>query len=421
MMNHQQTWKATAQLVIASLCALGISGCAGNPAGRHQSVQSLVNQVPAHVVTDEHSRRLTDRCEANATHFAGNQSFITPNTPLPSSFRNPGSPRSTLTQSRRLLPLSPGDKVEIRIHEGEEFSGEYVVNHDGSIELPYLPPVAVVGLDTEEVENRLSLQLIEKQIFLAHTLRLSVRPMQWAPVMVTVSGAVFQPGRVLINDLLPQQTDENKTRITGDYPTKRFLSEALRAAAGVRPDARVDKVILVRDGWQQEINLAGIFSGHQSQDVPLIAGDQIIVPSAGCLQSQLIRPTQITPKGVRVFISNLTDTARNNAAAAVGKYASSMPYGTRLLEAVVSGNCTGGTRMTNSSRYVVLVGKNPLTGQSEVIERNIEELLRNPDAPGLNPYLLPNDTVSCYDSTLNNIRDIARAVVEIASPFSILR
>ncbi len=420
-MTSHRMHRSAARAAITSLLLGSLIGCAGHAAGRHQPLNYQAADDAAHIVTDEHSRRLTDRCAANATYFAGNQDHFSVDQPLPASFRNPGSPRTTTVASRRLLPLSPGDKIEVLIHEGEEFSGEYLVNHDGSIELPYLPPIQVVGLDTEEVETRLSLQLIEKQIFLAHTLRLSVRPMQWAPVMVSVSGAVYQPGRVLINDLLPQQTDENKTAITGDYPTKRFLSEALRAAAGVRPDARVDKVILIRDGWQQEVNLAGIFSGHSSNDVPLIAGDQIIVPSAGCLQSQLIRPTQITPKGVRVFIYNLTDTARNNAAAAVGKYASSMPYGSRLLEAVVSGNCTGGTRMTNSSRYVVLVGNNPLTGKSEVIERNIEELLRNPDAPGLNPYLLPNDTVSCYDSTLNNIRDIARAVVEIASPLSILR
>jgi hypothetical protein len=209
--------------------------------------------------------------------------------------------------------------------------------------------------------------------------------------------------------------------VTGDYPTKRYLSEALRSASGIRPDARVDKIILIRDGWQQEINLAGIFSGHSSVDVPLIAGDQIIVPSTGCLQRALIRPTQITPKGIRVFISNLTETARNNSQAAVGNFSSSMPYGSRLFQAVVSGNCTGGTRMTNSSRYVVLVGQNPLTGKNEVIERNIEEILRNPDVEGLNPYLMPNDTVSCYDSTLTNVRDIAKAISDIVSPFKLLR
>lgn len=413
------------RVVSASLVLLVLSACSTTPASRHSQMPASPADI-AQLATASSDMQGPGRlqiasCTENTTHFAGDQSNYSVNQPLPSGFRNPGTPRSQYAASSRLLPLSPGDKIDIRIHEGEEFSGEYLVNHDGNIELPYLSPLQVVGLDTEEVESRLSMMLITKQIFLAHTLRLSVRPLQWAPVMVSVSGAVYEPGRVLINELIPEQVHQDKNRISGDYPTKRYLSEALRAASGVRPDARVDKVILIRDGWQQEINLAGVFSGHSSGDVPLIAGDQIIVPSAGCLQAELIRPTQLTPKGIRVFISNLTDSAKNNASAAVGQYSSSMPYGSRLLQAVVSGNCSGGTRMTNSSRYAVLVGMNPVTGKNEVIERNIEELLRNPDEPGNNPYLLPNDTVSCYDSTIVNIRDIARAIVDVASPFSILR
>ena len=137
------------------------------------------------------------------------------------------------------------------------------------------------------------------------------------------------------------------------------------------------------------------------------------------MQAELIRPSQITPKGIRVFISNLTNPASNNASAAVGKYSSSMPYGTRLHQAVVSGNCSGGTQFTNASRYVVLVGTNPISGESEIMKRNVEELLRNPDSDDINPYLLPNDTVSCYDSTIGNWRDIARAIVDVATPFSL--
>ncbi|WP_373096451.1 polysaccharide biosynthesis/export family protein [Zhongshania sp.] len=421
-MNTTAVYKSTSSYIWPILILSLTAGCAGHSSSRVQDLRHNEAALETEATVDqEFSRLYTDRCADDATHFAGDNSNYSVTDPLPTAFRNPGTPRSNESRSSRLLPLSPGDKIEILIHEGEEFSGEYIVNHDGNIELPYLSPIKVMGLDTEEVETRLSLLLIQERIFLAHTLRISVRPMQWAPVMVSVSGAVYEPGRQLINELNPQQTHEDKSVITGDYPTKRYLSEALRSASGVRPDARVDKIILIRDGWQQEINLAGIFSGHSSVDVPLIAGDQIIVPSTGCLQRSLIRPTQITPKGIRVFISNLTETARNNSQAAVGNYSSSMPYGSRLFQAVVSGNCSGGTRMTNSSRYVVLVGKNPLTGKNEVIERNIEEILRNPDVEGLNPYLLPNDTISCYDSTLTNVRDIAKAISDIVSPFKLLR
>ena len=414
---RSQSYNFASLRVLVAGVTLSMAACASMPDVSKAAPNLDTEEVEE---TREYNSRIDiGACESEDVNFDVNPVDYRVNQPLARQLRNPGTPRSQHSQGRRLLPLSPGDRIEIRIHEGEEFSGEYLVNHDGNIELPYLAPVQVVGLDTEEVENRLRMMLVSEQMFLAHTLHISVRPLQWAPIMVSVSGAVFEPGRVLINDLVPAQTDDSKIRISGDYPTKRYLSEAIRAASGARPDARVDKVLLIRDGWQQEINLAGVFSGKHTQDVPLIAGDQIIVPSSGCMQAALIRPSQITPKGIRVFISNLTSPATNNASAAVGKYSSSMPYGTRLHQAVVSGNCSGGTQFTNASRYVVLVGKNPITGQSEIMKRNVEELLRNPDSNDINPFLLPNDTVSCYDSTVGNWRDIARAIVDVASPFSL--
>ncbi len=361
-----------------------------------------------------------DECVGGVTAFDTTQKNFWVDQPLPSQLRSAGASRTTAKMSGRLLPLSPGDRLEILIHEGEEFSGQYLVNHDGTLELPYLPPVLVAGLDTEEVEVRLEAMLVRENFFLASNLRISVRPLQWAPVMVSVTGAVFAPGRVMINDLLPERTDDQKSRIAGDYPDKRYLSEALRAAAGVRPDARIDKVVLVRDGWHQEIDLSGIFSGQLTNDVPLIAGDKVIVPTAGCFQRELVRPSQITPKGIRIFISNLA-SGKDNAAAAIGGNSTSMPYGTRLLQALVSGNCVGGTQFTSASRYALLVSENPLTGQSEVVERNIEELMRNPHRDNFNPYLQPNDSVACYDSSITNIRDIAKTIIDLVSPIKLLQ
>ncbi|WP_372764179.1 polysaccharide biosynthesis/export family protein [Litorivivens sp.] len=435
-MNIKQVVTGISRYVMAATSVVVISGCAVHsgvknpeagvtrdfyvPAKRDQSKIDPQAEAVNEMMARNQSLARNDECLNGVSGFDSTQRNFWVNQPLPSQLRSAGSERFEVSAKRRLLPLSPGDRIEVLIHEGEEFSGQYVVNHDGTLELPYLPPITVVGLDTEEVENRLELQLVRENFFLAHNLRISVRPLQWAPVMVSVSGAVFNPGRVLINERNPQQIEEAKTRIAGDYPTKRYLSEALRAAAGVRPDARIDKVVLIRDGWHQEIDLSGIFTGNSTQDVPLIAGDKVVVPTAGCFQRQLARPSQITPKGIRVFISNLA-SGKDNAAAAVGNYATSMPYGTRLLQAVVSGNCAGGTQLTNASRFAVLVSENPITGQSEVVERSIEELMRNPERDNFNPYLQPNDSVACYDSSVTNIRDIARTIIDIVSPIKLLR
>ncbi|PCJ19400.1 MAG: polysaccharide biosynthesis protein [Gammaproteobacteria bacterium] len=327
-------------------------------------------------------------------------------------------PARTPWGTKRTLPLSPGDLIEVLIFEGEEFSGNYVVNLDGNLNLPFTTAIPIQGLDTSEVENKIAMHLIKNDLFKPINLKVSVRTLQWAPIQVSVAGAVYNAGRQLINDKLPSQVHKDRTVAYGGYPATRFLSEALRAASGVRPDAKVSKVIVIRDGWQMDIDLSGIFSGAPVHDIPLIAGDHVVVPTTGCFQHELVRPSQITPKGFRVYISNLITPSKNNSAANVGKYSTSLPYGTKLLQAAVSGNCVGGIYSTDASRRVVLISKNPLTGQTEVILRSVEDLINHASRDEFNPYVLPEDAIACYDSTVTNIRDIARTLGDIVSPFT---
>lgn len=322
---------------------------------------------------------------------------------------------------KRTLPLSPGDLIEVLIFEGEEFSGNYVVNLDGNLNLPFTSAIPIQGLDTSEVENKIAMHLIKNDLFKPINLKVSVRTLQWAPIQVSIAGAVYNPGRQLINEKLPSQIQKDRTLAYGGYPSTRFLSEALRSASGVRPDAKINKVIVIRDGWQMDVDLSGIFSGAPVHDIPLIAGDHVVVPTTGCFQHQLVRPSQITPKGFRVYISNLITPAKNNSAANVGKYSTSLPYGTKLLQAAVSGNCVGGIYSTNAARRVVLISKNPLTGETEVILRSVEDLINHANRDEFNPYVLPEDAIACYDSTVTNIRDIAGTLGDILAPFTKFR
>jgi hypothetical protein len=119
-------------------------------------------------------------------------------------------------------------------------------------------------------------------------------------------------------------------------------------------------------------------------------------------------------------MSNLIDSAGDNSSAAVGRYSTSLPYGTRLLQAAVSANCVGGKDWTNAPRRIVLSGENPITGEIQVIERSVEELLTMPSKGDINPYLMPNDAIACYDSSVTNFRDIARTIADILLPFKLL-
>ncbi len=319
-----------------------------------------------------------------------------------------------------LSGLSPGDMVAVFLENGEGFNGNYIINSRGLLTLPLLAPIDVMGLPSNRVAEKISMALIKREIFKPATANVTVQVLNWSEIEVSVSGAVFNPGRVLINELRPTSKLEQITDAFGDFSSKRLLSEALRASGGVRPDAKLDQVILIRKGWRIETDMSGILTGKAVKDYPLIAGDRIIVPTTGCFQANLVRPSQITPKGFRVFMSNLIDSAGSNANAAVGKYSSNMPYGTRLLQSAISANCVGGKQWTNAPRKVVLVSVNPLTAQTQVIERSIEELIRNPNREQINPYLMPNDAVACYDSDVTNLRDIAATIADVILPLTLL-
>jgi hypothetical protein len=116
---------------------------------------------------------------------------------------------------------------------------------------------------------------------------------------------------------------------------------------------------------------------------------------------------------VQIYISNLTTPASNNAGSAIGHNTTSFPYGTRLLQVLVDGNCVGGTQITNADRSAVLITSNPETGNSEVLERRIEALVRRPDRDAYNPVIMPGDAVACYDSDVQNIRDVLSSLGQL--------
>jgi polysaccharide biosynthesis/export protein len=318
------------------------------------------------------------------------------------------------------LSLSPGDLLELHIENGEGFNGRYIISAKGALNIPYVKPINVRGLDVYEAAEKIELSLVRAELFQPSTIAINLQVLEWAEIDVMVSGAVFSPGRQYINQKKGSLEAPEKLRAHGDFSSSRYLSEALRAASGIRPDAKIDQIILIRNGWQYEVDMSGVLTGATVNDVPLIAGDQVVVPTTGCFQKHLARPSQITPKGFRVFMSNLIDSAASNSSAGVGSFSTSLPYGSRLLQAAISANCVGGKQWTNAPRKVVLASTNPVTGRYQVVERSVEDLLRQAHDETQNPYLLPNDSVACYDSDITNVRDMAGFMLDMLLPIKLL-
>ncbi|MDB2407391.1 polysaccharide biosynthesis/export family protein [Jannaschia sp.] len=316
-----------------------------------------------------------------------------------------GGPPAVLRGTR----LSRGDLLDVRVEEDETFSGAQEVSRDGTVRLPFLDPVQAVGRTVDSIEAEIARQLVAGE-FYDDAPRVSVRLADLAPVRVAVSGAVFEPQALILGGVSGADRDVLRQGALGASTEARDLSAALRAAGGIRPDADLSAVELRRAGTRHILDLRGIFDGTDIRDVILVTGDEITVPSRDCFQNDLMRPSPVSPPGVSLFLSNLTVPAAGNAVSAVGRDVREVPWGTRYLQAVIDTNCVGGTKPTSATRSAVLFSRNPVTGVSVVIERDIEDLLRRADRDDYDPYLLPGDAIACYDSAVTGLRDVAAAV-----------
>ena len=119
-------------------------------------------------------------------------------------------------------------------------------------------------------------------------------------------------------------------------------------------------------------------------------------------------------------MSNLSQPADANALAAVTKDTTELRYGTRFMQAVFGMNCFGGAKLTNANRSAVLLTRDPVTKDSVVIERNIEDLLRRADRDSYDPYLMPYDAIACYDSTVTSLAEVGRILAAASAPIILL-
>ncbi len=302
--------------------------------------------------------------------------------------------------------ISPGDLVEVTIGTDETFSGRYEISVDGTLKVRDLVSVPAYGKSVIEIGNAVSHAFAAAGYY--HTPpAVSVRLVDYGNIRAFVGGAVFEPGAVTLGGSAASGNDNSRVQLTGAITDGRRVSRAIQSAGGIRPDADLSRIVLKRNGRRMIVDLRNAITGGIFDDKILLAGDEITVPSLGCFQPELVTPSAVSPVGVKVFMSNLTDPAPSNSTSAINKDTRELRYGTRMLQTIVSMNCVGGAKLTNANRKAVLYSRNPDTGKSIVIERNIEDLLRNADRDDYDPFIMPNDALACYDSTATDVIKVA--------------
>ncbi len=312
--------------------------------------------------------------------------------------------------------LSRGDLIEIHV-EGDEpvlgeqavFSGDYVISREGKVRLPFLGDFSAEGRTPEALSTDIA-QALSSGEFYNEPPRTTVILSGLDAARVNVGGAVFEPRPLELGGTGSGPIDERRQQARGASTELRNLTAALRQAGGVRPDADLSAVELRRGGRIYRLDLRPVLDGRAFEDVMLVSGDEVNVPSRLCFQDNLMVPSPISPPGISLFLSNLVQPTQSNASAAIGREARQVPYGTRLTQGVVTTNCVGGVRATNANRAVALFSRNPMTDVSIVVERQIEDMRVRQDRDDYDPYLLPGDAMACYDSGVTTVADAARVL-----------
>ncbi len=163
--------------------------------------------------------------------------------------------------------LGAGDRVRLDIFEVPEYSGEYQVLIDGTLNLPIIGSVPVQGLSLERATDQISNRYAR---YIRRPL-LTITLLAPRPVKIAVAGEVNRPGSYTVNLTEGRQ-----------FPT---VTQALQLAGGITQAANIRQVELRRlaPGSSDVIavNLWELLNnGDLSQDVTLRDGDSLFIPTS---------------------------------------------------------------------------------------------------------------------------------------------
>ena len=155
--------------------------------------------------------------------------------------------------------VGPGDIFTLQIVSEKDLPAEYQVASDGSVDLPYVQSVQVVGLEPQEIARIVRQKLIDNKVLMNPTVVVQVK--EYHSRTVILLGQVAKPGSFpLIAGLT--------------------LMQAISLAGGLSQIANDDNVTLTRKyatGTKTVTISVDAITDGKAPDVPLQAGDRIYV------------------------------------------------------------------------------------------------------------------------------------------------
>lgn len=163
--------------------------------------------------------------------------------------------------AQTIATLRPGDIFETRLSGmptefAAEFSLQYTVGQDGTINVPLIGEVKAAGLTSTQLERVIQARLVAEKIFTRPTVVINIAPVAR---YVSVSGGVRVPQRL-------------------QWSPDLTLASSIGNAGGIGDFGDPKKVRVVREGKVLGVFNLKQFVNDPSADPKLLPGDQVIVP-----------------------------------------------------------------------------------------------------------------------------------------------
>ncbi|MGI0491546.1 SLBB domain-containing protein [Alkalinema pantanalense CENA528] len=241
--------------------------------------------------------------------------------------------------------LGPGDRVRIDFFNVPEFSGEYPVLPNGSVNLPQVGAVVVQGRTLKQASNLIAVRF---QSILTRSV-VTMGLVAARPISVAIAGEVNRPGSYTVGatDGVP-----NLTRMIQ-------LAEGSTQAADLQR-VQIRRRLPMNPGYDQliTVNLWQLLeAGESRQDLRLRDGDSIIIPTASSID--LAKSRQLSAANFA------TRSSRPLKVAVIGEVNRPGPY--TLAEGNNNGN-SGGSLTPSVTQAIQTAGG--ITQMADL--RNIE-------------------------------------------------
>jgi polysaccharide biosynthesis/export protein len=268
-------------------------------------------------------------------------------------------------QQQSSYTLGSGDRVRMDIFNVPEYSGEYPVLVDGTLNLPIIGTVSVNGLTLSQAS-----QAIE-----ARYARYVKRPIVTVglliprPIQVAIAGEINRAGSYTI-----PLTETRK------FPT---LSQFVQLAGGASQTADLRRVFVRRNGVVKSVNLLAVLQNADvSQDVTLRDGDVVYINTATSVDVADIARTSNSNLGsqdtaIKIAILGEVSKPGTYSMKADGPAAGSS--GRVSLPTITEALKLAGGATTSADASNIIVRRKTKTGMTIPIRINLMRLLNDSD------------------------------------------